>query len=355
MTDVRGGGLLSVQCLDAFATLHTMGLKAMLLDIRDLELRGNDAFYPVSTTAIVLCARLCDACGLSAGMRGPIKPEQLEALLAAPPPTEFARDCWSMLPDRQRRGGFAGIFALLRAAFHVRFVLMRASYMQAQTLVDTVLAVLARRLAVISDASTHGPHTVRSPKAGGGRRARASMRESFNMITRGQSTRASSRYTQLLDMYSQPDAVSDAGATHARDVHALLTATEMRRATSVKILRKAIGMVALQAQMESVRESAMSEHAPKIEPNAADLEVANASSDATDDAPIEVLEDMQAASNGGATASRGGTPTPALVGVLRALETAREEEMAEPLTPMEMSLPTSTALRMEKVQTNVAI
>ena len=87
MTDVRGGGLLSMRCLDSFATLHTMGFKAMLQDLHDLEQKGGEGtFYPVSTTAIVLCARLCDAMGLSAGMRGPIKADQFAALLKAPPP-----------------------------------------------------------------------------------------------------------------------------------------------------------------------------------------------------------------------------------------------------------------------------
>ena len=113
--------LLMFTGLDSFATLHTLGLKAMLADLRSLEITGGPSdFYPVSTTAIVLCSRLCDSCALSNGMRGPIKPEQLAALLKAPPPTQFAADLWAILPDRQRRGGFAGIFALVLADFHVR-------------------------------------------------------------------------------------------------------------------------------------------------------------------------------------------------------------------------------------------
>ena len=147
-TDVRGGGLLAMECLEAFAAQHTLGLKGMLHDLKDLE-EHNGSFYPVSTTAIVLCARLCDACGISAGMRGPIKPASLDLLLKAPPPSELARDLWSVLPDKAKRGGFHGLFGLMLADFHVRFVLLRASYMDAQTLVDTVIDVLGRRLAEV--------------------------------------------------------------------------------------------------------------------------------------------------------------------------------------------------------------
>ena len=79
-------------------TLHTMGLKAILQDLHDLEALGsNETFYPVSTTAIVLCSKLCDACGLmrQPAMLGAIKPEALTLLLQTPPPTPLAADLWS--------------------------------------------------------------------------------------------------------------------------------------------------------------------------------------------------------------------------------------------------------------------
>lgn len=97
-TDVRGGGWLAVQCIAHFATLHTIGYLAMLQDLHGLESEGA-GFYPVSTTAIVLCSRLCDVLGLSAGMRGPVSEADLEALLAAPPPSEMCAALRAMLPD----------------------------------------------------------------------------------------------------------------------------------------------------------------------------------------------------------------------------------------------------------------
>ena len=55
--------------------------------LRELEEESNkmdgfDRFYPISTTAIVICSRLCDVIGLSEGMRGAIPPAALEKLLA---------------------------------------------------------------------------------------------------------------------------------------------------------------------------------------------------------------------------------------------------------------------------------
>ena len=249
-TDVRGGGLLSIQCLDHFATLHTMGLRAMLEDLKHLAAHGGElAYYPVSTTAVVLCTRLCDACGLSAGMRGAIKPDDLAALLKTPPPTEVAVHLWPLLVDRQRRGGFCGIFALLIADFHVRFILMRASYMQSQEIVTAVLATLARRLALVhvgmsmkatrtsSSAGSDPPPTPRR---------RSTLEAVKRLVTSSAPDAARERYVALFHLYAHPDPSSDSGPSHAQDVHALLTATEQRRATSIKIFKKAIALVALQ-------------------------------------------------------------------------------------------------------------
>ena len=149
VTDVRGGGLLAMECLATFATRHTQGLKAMLRDLHELEHISPESFYPISTTAIMLCSKLCEACGLWAGVRGPIKPEQLEALVHAPAPTDFASDIWCILPEKRHRGGFYELFALLLVDFHVRFVLNTASYMQANQVVKQSLDCLTHRLASI--------------------------------------------------------------------------------------------------------------------------------------------------------------------------------------------------------------
>ena len=45
--------------------------------------------------------------------------EQLEALVHAPAPTDFASDIWCILPEKRHRGGFYELFALLLVDFHV--------------------------------------------------------------------------------------------------------------------------------------------------------------------------------------------------------------------------------------------
>ena len=246
-----------------------------------------------------------------------------------------------MLPDRGRRGGFNGLFALMLADFHVRFTLMRASYPQSQQIVDTVITVLEKRLAIVrvekvidkappakaaaaapTAAATPAPaasapaasapaasntdaaaklsvsHTDASAAAEEaktkksrlklplhlpklrmphfGKQSAASATSSSDpkakskaaappppeaidakiksMQSRRRSsifepravTDASRRFASLMELYSSPDEEHDCGASHSKDVHNLLTATEQRRITSVKILRKAIGIVALQ-------------------------------------------------------------------------------------------------------------
>lgn len=76
----------------------------MLDDLRHLEAASSERFYPVSTTAIVICCRLCDALGLSDGMRGAVSDDNLVQNLQSPP--QLARLLrW--------RGGFFEIFALV--------------------------------------------------------------------------------------------------------------------------------------------------------------------------------------------------------------------------------------------------
>ena len=395
-TDVRGGGLLAVRCLAHFATLHTMGFKAMLLDIAQLEAGGGEgAFYPVSTTAIVLCSRLCDSCGLAAGMRGPIKPDQLAALLKTPPPTEFAAALWPVLLDRQRRGGFCGLFSLLLADFHVRFILTKASYLEAQTLVDAVFATLARRLAAVESsigaeeaptsrsartkrwgrkaeegtakegAAKEGTATKGKARSLFGKKkegaaqddkakadtaaagnatsggvplrplARGASRLATSITRRRSSVRAASRFEALFAMYAQPDEASDAGPSHSQDVHALLTATRLRRVTSVKILRKAIGIVALETSRKPP---------PPTIPEGAPL--------GAEEAP---LPPQPGARDAGASASSAGGERESFGTVVRAAVASREQELAAPLTPMHLALPTSTALRREVQMTDVVI
>ena len=434
VTDVRGGGLLAMQCLDAFATLHTMGLKAILQDLHDLEALGsNETFYPVSTTAIVLCAKLCDACGLmrQPAMLGAIKPEALTLLLQTPPPTPLAADLWSVLPDRGRRGGFNGLFALMLADFHVRFTLMRASYLQSQQIVDTVITVLEKRLAIVrvekvidkappakaaaaapTAAATPAPAAASAPAAPNtdaaaklsashtdasaaadeaktkksrlklplhlpklrmphfGKQSAASATSSSDpkskskaaappppeaidakiksMQSRRRSsifepravTDASRRFASLMELYSSPDEEHDCGASHSKDVHNLLTATEQRRITSVKILRKAIGIVALQKASRP------------------ELELSGTEGGGVKAGAVDAVSSAEADKNNGNGEGEGASSerhSKNLLSVVRAAAAASEADEAPPLTPMEYALPTSTALRKEKVQTDVVI
>ncbi len=232
-TDVRGGGLLAMQCISHFATLHTFGFRAMLLDLADLEALGGTSggFYPLSTTAIVVCVKLCDAIGLSAGMRGPISADELQILLASPPQTQLAADLRPLLADGRRRGGFFGLFSLLLADFHVRFTLTRASYLECQSLVDKAVEVLSRRLEAV-------------------RRRRRSTALDAASLVRSASYRGSRAFAALFALYTTADVASDAGDSHSRDVHALLTATEVWRNTSLKKLRAAVRLVALEKTAE---------------------------------------------------------------------------------------------------------
>ena len=153
-TDVRGGGLLAVQCLEHFSDAHAAGMRAMLEENDAVAAADPLRFYPVSTTAIVVVSKLCDALGLSEGMRGPISAEELDGLLASPhSPTRRGGSILKMLvPDagsritRRSRGGFNGLFALLLADFHARFVRKKTTYMQVQGLLTETFADLERQV-----------------------------------------------------------------------------------------------------------------------------------------------------------------------------------------------------------------
>ena len=49
--------MLSVQCLEYFATFHTHGCKAMIEEIARSFQRDGQLFYPFSTTGVVLCGK----------------------------------------------------------------------------------------------------------------------------------------------------------------------------------------------------------------------------------------------------------------------------------------------------------
>eukprot|EP00965_Chrysotila_dentata_P086806 2864939-Pleurochrysis_carterae.AAC.6 len=139
LTDVRGGGLLAVECFCFFATTHTIGLYSMINVLKERTLEKCEWHYPVATVAIVISSQICDKLGLSSGMRGAVSEENLEALLSsrtarsplirflqAPAPTEptlnRSRPSRPSVQLQWNGGGFFHLFALLLADFHTRFV-----------------------------------------------------------------------------------------------------------------------------------------------------------------------------------------------------------------------------------------
>jgi len=92
---------------------------------------------------VVICSKLCDALGLSDGMHGPISPSALQDLLAKPPTSPLVK----FLTPAGRRGGFVGLFYLLLADFHVRFLRSRSSYMMAQPMLTEAFDLLRERAA----------------------------------------------------------------------------------------------------------------------------------------------------------------------------------------------------------------
>lgn len=143
-TDVRGGGLLAMQCLEYFSDKHGACMRAMLdeLDTLIQTPPQGTRFYPVSTTAIVIVVKLCNALKLADGMRGPISSKELEALLESPTRAPVSL----MIIPHAKLGGFFGLFSLLLVDFHVRFVRRRATYMMAQQLLTETFAELEKQV-----------------------------------------------------------------------------------------------------------------------------------------------------------------------------------------------------------------
>ena len=149
-TDVRGGGLLAATCICEFGATFASGLRRMLRELEEEsnKMDGFDRFYPISTTAIVICSRLCDVIGLSEGMRGAIPPAALEKLLAD---GVYRKSPVARLlvvgPRGMRRSDFQWMFSVCMAAFHVKFIRGSCTYLNCQPLLAEVFAELEQRCA----------------------------------------------------------------------------------------------------------------------------------------------------------------------------------------------------------------
>ena len=387
-TDVRGGGVLAMRCLAHFATLHTFGLRAMLLDLADLEKLeggGGAGFYPLSTTAIVLCARLCDALGISGGMRGPLPQAELGRLLCSAPPTTASADLRRLLTDGRRRGGFLGLFSLLLADFHVRFTLRRASYLESGSLADAAIAVLTRRAHAVGvgSGSSRGDSSLLAPLT----------------LRRSPSAQGARAFRDLFVLYTAADEASDAGTAHAHDVHALLTATEMWRHSSLTKLRAAVRRVTLEAAVHD--DGARRRQSTALSAAARVAEQAAATGEAAVDAPqplappplsatevavalspmhVAVTLRVEAAAATAATSTPADAPATAatvrvnlLVGaperpagqrarqgtffavVDAALAAKQAHSSAQLQPPMHLALPTSSSMKNRRPTTNVPL
>eukprot|EP00035_Acanthoeca_spectabilis_P035145 m.32725 g.32725 ORF g.32725 m.32725 type:complete len:308 (+) comp7083_c0_seq1:3194-4117(+) len=142
-TDVRAGGLLSVMCIEHFASFYTLGVRQMLIDLRRLERQEGSAerFYPLSTAAIVICAMLCDRIGISDGMRGPISEKELDQLLARAPKLAMC----SLLTKEGPHVGFQELFSFALAHFHVEFLRRGLGYLQCRQCAEDVVDQLEAR------------------------------------------------------------------------------------------------------------------------------------------------------------------------------------------------------------------
>ena len=151
-TDVRAGGALAVQAIAHFATLQTHGFRLMLSQVSAAAAANPDHYYPTCCTAVVCCAALCDALGISNGMRGAVPDAELNMLLASPPTSPLAPFCFASWSSWAlgRRGGFLGLFALLFAEFHARWHKYTVGYMQTQQLLTECVARLERRALAVS-------------------------------------------------------------------------------------------------------------------------------------------------------------------------------------------------------------
>jgi len=180
-TDARGGGALAMACVSHFAATHARALGAMLDAVREASAEENARYYPVLAVGVVVCTRLCDALGLSHGMRGAISRAELEALRRARPkhadasgalakllhePKLDERDTSTCTPMLRRTlsdagekvrsylcgrprlpANFFNLFALVLVDFHSRFSSERKTYMQSKQLIDEAIERLMLRAA----------------------------------------------------------------------------------------------------------------------------------------------------------------------------------------------------------------
>jgi hypothetical protein len=135
LTDIRSGGLLSVEVLEHFVTYYTKGAKRMMEEVNYLYTLDESRFYPFATTAVVLSAYLCDLVGISKKHLGAVK--NLEEVLASGANPLFTNFFSS-------KESFNELFSLVFSQFHVTFCYDKQiyTYMDAQHLATQVVGKL---------------------------------------------------------------------------------------------------------------------------------------------------------------------------------------------------------------------
>jgi hypothetical protein len=113
----------------------TDAVSCLLASLRSRAPAAHPAeFYPLSTSAIVICVMLCDLIGISKGMRGVISEEQLEQLLTKSPRLAIS----VLLTKDGPHVGFQELFSFALAHFHVEFLRRDITYMESPELAREV-------------------------------------------------------------------------------------------------------------------------------------------------------------------------------------------------------------------------
>ena len=116
-TDVRGGGRLAVECYEHFVTFYTAGAELILREIKAMEIKNSERFYPLCTTAVVICTHVAQLIGFSKKNLGPLSLAALEKYLVAPKPIPLGNS----LLNNDKGLSFTEMFSHVLCHFHIIF------------------------------------------------------------------------------------------------------------------------------------------------------------------------------------------------------------------------------------------
>jgi len=142
-TDVRGGGRLAVECYEHFVTFYTAGAEKILREIKSMEVKNNERFYPLSTTAVVICTHLAEMIGFSKKNVGPLSLAALEKYLVAPKQIPLGNS----LLNNDKGLSFTEMFSHVLCHFHIIFrENEKYTYMDCQKILERAMNFLKNSL-----------------------------------------------------------------------------------------------------------------------------------------------------------------------------------------------------------------